>query len=366
MYIEMDQKLPTRSGCAQKPCQIDPKHNVRRVPLSAEAPRARKKREEVQMASYLSLTENVLAKKSNKDYSKEALNLTTDLLRENPEFYTIWNYRRRIFIHGIFPESSASEINDLLTEDLSMTTDALKRLPKVYWIWNHRQWCLENIPEGPGTPAEGDRVGWKKGKWNQELYIVERMLDADARNFLAWNYRRYVLANMPTPKSPLSELAYTTKKIESSLTNFSAWHQRSKVLSPLWADGSLDPATSKEEEFNLVKNAIFTEPNDQSAWIYHRWLVGFGADKELLEREISVIQDLLDEQPDSKWCMDSLVYYKSLLMQTDSNVDKSVLIQDCLRLLQELRVVDPDRRQRYDDLGKSSTFKRSSETERCI
>ncbi|KAI0295550.1 hypothetical protein BC826DRAFT_1008361 [Russula brevipes] len=203
--------------------------------------------------------------------------------------------------------------------------------PKVYWIWNHRRWCLENIPENP-DPA--DPQAW--------------------RNVLAWDYRRYVLTSTPVRRPEKAELAYTTKKIEANFSNFSAWHQRTKVLSSLWASGEVDRASSLQKEFELVQNAMFTLPEDQSAWLYHRWLIGSGDDKAILEREIDVVQTLLDEQPDSKWCMESLVTYKLLLLKNHlpaGSRERVDTTAQCLALLEQLEEADPMRRQRYRDIG---------------
>lgn len=52
---------------------------------------------------------------------------------------------------------------------------------------------------------------------------------------------------MPNPRPETNEIAYTTKKIESNFSNFSAWHQRSKVFASLWEKGELDEAKCKEE-----------------------------------------------------------------------------------------------------------------------
>lgn len=27
-------------------------------------------------------------------------------------------------------------------------------------------------------------------------------------------------------------------------------------------------------EFKLIRDAMYTDPHDQSVWIYHRWLIG--------------------------------------------------------------------------------------------
>ncbi|KAF9001925.1 rab-protein geranylgeranyltransferase [Cyathus striatus] len=315
-------------------------HGVRRVVQSAEEAEARKRHDHALIQNYLKLTDDILSRKKNNDLSEDAFKLTTELLRKNPEFYTVWNYRRIILLRGLFEESSPEEVFHLLSEELSLTMTALQNHPKVYWIWNHRRWALEHIPEGP------DKC------WNKELEVLEGMLKADPRNFHAWNYRRYVLSSLPNPRKESEELTFTLKKIVSNFSNFSAWHQRSKTLSFLWSSGKLDEAKSREDEFELIRNAMYTDPNDQSVWIYHRWLVGSGDSQELLEREIEAIQELLEEEPSSKWCMESIVHYKCILLKKHSHTVNGVeLKRTCGELLRQLEQLDSLRRNRYQEIG---------------
>lgn len=56
---------------------------------------------------------------------------------------------------------------------------------------------------------------------------------------------------MLIPKPLKSELLYTTRKIEANFSNFSAWHQRSKVLTILW-DGKEHLSNKSREDGEQV------------------------------------------------------------------------------------------------------------------
>ena len=85
---------------------------------------------------------------------------------------------------------------------------------------------------------------------------------------------------------PQSELDFTTDRIETNFSNYSAWHYRSKLL-PLVHPSDSKVKSSNENSFpvaeeahhkelDLVQNAAFTDPDDSSAWLYHAWLAGRG------------------------------------------------------------------------------------------
>jgi len=321
-------------------------HGVRRNHLSPEAIAARKEKEKVEIKRYLELEKTVMDLRSERNWGEEAFRQTTTLLLRNPEYYSVWNYRRNILLNGLFPASQPSDTLNLLDDELDLTMSLLRQHPKVYWIWNHRRWCLQNMPD---TPSDSDSPSdlWRKQRWDRELAIVEKMLDRDARNFHAWNYRRHVLASHPVPKSVEDELAYAEKKIKANFSNFSAWHQRSKVSADLYTSQEW-----KESEFDLVRSALWTDPNDQSAWLYHRWLVGSKPEDAILDREIKAIEELLEEEPNSKWCLQTLNQY--LLLQDQRTGTKN--IRRCQDLLSQLEGIDPLRKQRYRTMREVSAL----------
>ena len=69
-----------------------------------------------------------------------------------------------------------------------------------------------------------------------------------------------------------NELKLTTKLLKSSISNFSAWHYRSNLLKSKVENDS-ERKSIIEKELDLIMNAIFTDPSDQSIWIYYKWII---------------------------------------------------------------------------------------------
>ena len=166
--------------------------------------------------------------------------MTTQLLKENPEYYTIWNHRRRVYSaefaaldqEDITRENKEDQVRDILNLDLQFLFPLLLQYPKCYWIWNHRAWLLQQATER--LPTVDAREFWEN-----ELLLVGKMLSRDNRNFHGWGYRRKVVASLESGRLNVDgrfhsmakeEFDYTTKMIRSSLSNFSAWHSRSKLI----------------------------------------------------------------------------------------------------------------------------------------
>lgn len=319
-------------------------HAGKKVKSTEEQRRIKRIQDASKIEKYNGLIQQAKSERaSGSAFSDKTLNLTTTILDWNPENYTTWNFRREI-LGQLFEQKHDSEIRkNLIDDDLRFLESCLRRFPKVYWIWNHRRWCLETHP----TPD-----------WKRELGLVSKMLELDPRNFHGWHYRRYVVKNLEQSlgKSMLeSEFEYTTKKINANFSNFSAWHHRAKLLPPLLVERGMTDEERKSfmrKELEYIKQAIYTDPDDQSSWIYHRWLITDkeiapwteGELAEIIRAEISSIQELYEVEPQSKWCALSLIFYKQLIGEEKA--------EEMASELEKLKANDSLRIHRYEYLEK--------------
>lgn len=129
------------------------------------------------------------------------------------------------------PQSS-NDIAELISADLTFLFPLLRKFPKCYWIWKYRLWLLE---EASNLLPKVDCIKF----WMQELALVGKLLNLDSRNFHGWGYRRTVVAAIESNQTRIDEpfqnmteqeFRYTTRMIEANLSNFSAWHSRSKLI----------------------------------------------------------------------------------------------------------------------------------------
>ncbi|KAI1841813.1 hypothetical protein JX265_009422 [Neoarthrinium moseri] len=282
------------------------------------------------IAKYRGLEDQIREQAKAHDYASPALfDLTTRLLRLNPEYYTTaaWvmalegvaeyiserhyetAFRRLLaLVLGCDParpkvpatyeewaewynnhdestkiledagagRNSKNVANDasVLQSELAFTIPLLIEFPKCYWIWNHRSYilslCIELLP-----------VSLAREVWTAELGLVTKMLTKDRRNFHAWSYRRRVVARLESDvldgKSMAEqEFMYTTKMVNQDLSNFSAWHNRSQLAPRVLDERKADHVARKvfmEAELNLAREALNVGPDDQSLWYYHQFLM---------------------------------------------------------------------------------------------
>ncbi|KAL8476964.1 hypothetical protein ACS0TY_029312 [Phlomoides rotata] len=213
----------------------------------------------IKAAKLRDLQSQVLHFHHNKIFTKEAIDISAKLLESNPEHYSGWNYRKLAvqYLLDHQPENG-DNTQSIFDEELRIVENALKRNFKSYGAWHHRKWVL----------SKGHSSS------DKELRLLGKFQKLDSRNFHAWNYRRFITALKKIPDE--EELQYTTDTIYDNFSNYSAWHNRSMLLSNLLQKrekGYHDKESVLREEFDFVRNALFTDPDDQSGWFYHMWLL---------------------------------------------------------------------------------------------
>ncbi|KAJ5777536.1 hypothetical protein N7520_000782 [Penicillium odoratum] len=350
-------------------------HGVRRFKPVEKTPEERQQ-ELQKIEDYRSLEREVSEKVAAQDHTSETLKKISELLNRNPEYYTIWNHRRQVMRQQFSDagddteEKSTQPILQLIKNDLMFLIPLLRSFPKCYWIWNYRLWLLDEARRLLALPEA-------RQLWQEEFFLVGKMLTLDSRNFHGWGYRRLVveaLKELGTPEEAMSmtqkEFEYAKKMIGANLSNFSAWHYRTKLIQRLLDEQAAtddERKTMLDEELSLIHQALI-DPYDQSVWFYHQNLLSVfdpaTADRtmapnlttserlEYLRQEIENIQEIIDGAEDCKYIYQALIECTMLV----SKVTGSLSSQDrnqILSWLSELKQLDPLRERRWLDFERA-------------
>eukprot|EP00744_Colponema_vietnamica_P014622 GILI01020465.1.p1 GENE.GILI01020465.1~~GILI01020465.1.p1 ORF type:complete len:455 (+),score=98.20 GILI01020465.1:83-1447(+) len=243
-------------------------------------------------------------------------NVTTDAATPAPEEATT------AAPAATFVTAKQKQLEDMERE-LKLNTKILLKDYKIYSAWLHRRWLFNRM----GGSMKTIFLAKERGQ-------CETILGVDERNFHAWGYRRWVQneqrkLSLKTAASTTEgqctsaqsksvgdahnaqERAFTLAKIERNISNFSAWHNRALIFVERLASIGLaadelvmgvgrsevvatisDPeliediiGTIVDEvmgDVELCIKAFFSDPDDQSTWLYAERLVGllqFACDK---------------------------------------------------------------------------------------
>ncbi|XP_043913984.1 geranylgeranyl transferase type-2 subunit alpha [Protopterus annectens] len=234
-------------------------HGRIKVKSTEEQKEQKAKERAKKLQFYQATTAAISEKRKDHQFDQEVLELTGQILSVNPDYATYWNLRRQIFLH-FEHEKEPEEVKSIHQKELFFLETCLRVNPKSYGTWHHRCWVMDHMQEPD---------------WKRELELCNKFLEYDERNFHCWDYRRFVVQRSAVPVE--EELAYTSRLISTNFSNYSSWHYRSTLLPIVHPDHKRQGRISEKillKEYELVQNAFFTDPNDQSAWFYYRWLLG--------------------------------------------------------------------------------------------
>lgn len=262
-------------------------HGRLKVKTTEEQEQERNIKEREKAYHFKHLSEKLFALRASIDDGQdltECFKLSSELLMINPDFYTVWNIRREAILKLIEQDEETSE--QILKEELRFTIDCLKKNEKSYSVWQHRIWCLSKMPQS---------------EYQNELQLCNTFLIKDERNFHCWDYRSYI---SDVAQADLeSEFKFTTEKIHSNFSNFSAWHRRHKLILRAMSlpdcPKSCDLNVIWNEEYKMVLEALFTDPSDQSPWLYHNWLVK-NHQGRFKQEHLDTLKELQTMEPDNQ------------------------------------------------------------------
>ncbi|KAK3387284.1 hypothetical protein B0H63DRAFT_469719 [Podospora didyma] len=320
---------------------------------------AQKQAELGKIKDYLELESQLRSLVAQDVSSPEVFKLTSRLLRLNPEYYTIWNVRRRSLISSLLSESSPGSS----LSKASATSSATATTPSSSAVLSSSS-STATLPSrdppktGPnGTTADGavgedgapesrqpqqintvnesdglktvpeDKNSQKnlENLFKSELLFTIPLLLESPKCYWIWSYRLWILRQAIEHLLPSGarliwedELKLASKMLIKDKRNFHAWGYRRQVVSQLESI-ELEGSSMAEAEFAYTTKMVEADLSNFSAWhsrskLIPRVLSERKADdvtrKDFLEKELNILREALNVGPEDQ----SLWYYHQFLM----------------------------------------------------
>ncbi|GAP92830.1 putative geranylgeranyl transferase type-2 subunit alpha [Rosellinia necatrix] len=347
-------------------------HGIARVARTARTEEQRRQDLE-KIRKYRELEDAIRDKTSCRAYDDPALfPLTSKLLRLNPEYYTIWNVRRRCLTSGLLSRPSAGSWpsrawpSTLPSATTSPSSTASSPSPSD---------ATPPSPTSPTTGKSGTTADLAATTTTTATTATDAEAEADAniktdtdvlqseltftiplllefpKCYWIWKYRKWILeqAILRLPKAVASgvwdaELALASKMLVKDCRNFHAWGYRRYLVARLESPDLLGRSLA-EDEFAYTSKMIHEDLSNFSAWhnrsrLMLRVLDERGADDKaraaFLEAEMSQVQEALNVGPEDQ----SLWYYHRYLMSQVIGSEGKPIITPNLTVAQKISYLD--------------------------
>lgn len=374
------------------------------------------------------------------------LALTTHCLQRNPKSYSSWYHRKWSLVYYLTHPPTICTTNEhkqkhldsmksMLQSELELCAQFLQMDERNFHCWNYRRFVVAILGScgGKGSSSNVEESSISdiavktdvdmifNGSWSSWLDNQSQQVSMGAQlsegsmaavgNIPSSDNTKQgsdiIIAKFVSPlsKQELEEIVtnewdFTTSKIQDNFSNGSAFHYRSKLL-PLILESRLSSGDSpspsdrykiilslaRDEWESIILNAVFTEPDDQTPWWYHRFIVSWAKPSdELVDADDELIQEydeLLFEMADSlrellevekegddmgssenkdeskgakcKWAYIGLHLVLSTLLKSksldDDDDEAAELKEEAAECLTELIKIDPNRIERYQNLA---------------
>lgn len=227
------------------------------------------------------------------DYTPEAFQLATKISRLNPEYYTIWNVRRRLLTSGLLSKPSAGSLPSKASPNSSPTdTITTRSADSSSSSSTAIQQNLRSQTTGKnGTTAdlteeecgvaeeEHDQQNTRAEQQQNDLEVLKSelgftvpLLMAFPKCYWIWKYRSWLLQQAIDRLEPAvarriweEELGLDTKMLSKDRRNFHAWNYRRNVVRHL-ESATLHGRSMVEPEFEYTTTMIHMDLSNFSAW----------------------------------------------------------------------------------------------------